>query len=353
MARRAPSRPARNTHDDDDADSGMSNFSDGGDDDGEEDEEEEDDGDDGEDRGDDHDDPEADDNDGEDDGDDDGEEDEGEEGEEEEEEDGEEEEEADPDDLEEIANSGRGSVPIARLNEVLEQNRKLTEALLLQAGGGQKPAARAEEAPTFDLKAKLKERNAKILEGDDDAATAIDLEIEEYRQKVATAEATKIATGRVTAAMAEQETSAAIARVQRDYPVLNDKTRAFDSDKLDEVVALRNVYMARGMSMGEAIAQAARRVCGKPASGKAGGNRERARDPEERTTRERRIQHQRARNQPGNLNKAGMSARQVADTLRRTENVSERQVRQMTEQEKRRERGDFDVGPRRGRRSGR
>lgn len=364
MAKRAPSRrPAAST--DDDAERGMTNFSDAG---GEEEDEEEDDDSEEEDedgdtdRGDDHDptdddeeDDEEEDEDGDEeddlDGEDGDEEDEDEEGEEDEEE-----EDADADALDDIANPG-GRIPLARLNQVLEQNRALTEMVLQLTGQGGKGATKdGDAAPAFDLKAKIKERNALLLEGKEDEASTIDLEIEEHRTRTAQTQAFQT----VQAGLQQQATNAAIAQVQKDYPVLNDKSRKFDQDTLDEVVALRNVYIARGEPMASAIAKAAKRICGRTSlsrdrDGERGERRGKKRDgerrnPEELTPRERRVQMMRARRQPGALHKAGASSRQMgAPGGGSGDNLSEREVRQMSDREKREARGDFDVN--RGKRS--
>ena len=87
------------------------------------------------------------------------------------------EEEDDTDDLDEETLrdiGGTGTVPLGRLNEVLEQNRQLTERLIALSGGNQPAAPETHAAPAFDLKAKIKERNAKLLEGDEDAAATLD-----------------------------------------------------------------------------------------------------------------------------------------------------------------------------------
>lgn len=162
----------------------------------------------------------------------------------------EEEDEIDPEILAEISGEGTTMVPVARLNQVLEENKKLK-------GGKQEADPEPEEIPVFDLKAKLKERNSKLLEGDEEAALAIDLEIEANRE----AAATQKAVNAIAQDQAQRTNAKAISEVQAKYPQLVEGDD-FDPDALAEVVALRNVYLNKGDNLKTALFKAAEKVLG-------------------------------------------------------------------------------------------
>lgn len=327
MARNRAPQGRQSFRDDDDADTELNISS--GDDDLEEEEEEGDDED--EDRGDDHEPTSNDDEDEDDDDLDDLDE---------------EEDEEDDDDLDEetlraIGNSD--TVPRARLNEVLEENRRLREAQANGGGGGGQP----EQQPAFDLKAKTKERNEKLLEGDIDGASAIDDEIAEYHADRASHSAVAAA----QQVILQERVNETIAEIQRKYPVLNDKKRdVFDRDTLDEVVALRNVYIGRGDRMDVALRKAAKRICGRGEREDSGGSGEdRRRAPaqsrNEMTLRQKKEAMRRARQSPPALGRNGTSGRPAGSAVGLSEDaiarMPESKFRAMTPREKAEARGDF------------
>lgn len=244
----------------------------------------------------------------------------------------------DEDSLRDIAGDGR--VPLSRLNEVLEQNRQLMN-LLAQRGGGE--ANRGEstvETPEFDLKAKQKERNEKLLEGDADAAAAIDDEIARHL----ISSASNAATAAAQRALEQAETTRTIADLQRRYPVLDDSpgNKKFDRDVLDAVVGLRTQYMARGMSMPEALRKAAKFVCG--GRGAAEGAESRGRAPRnERTLAQKREALRRARAQPPRVSGVGASGRTAVRGLSEEElaRMPDGKFKAIPERERRAARGDF------------
>lgn len=278
--------------------------------------------------------------------DDEGEEAEEEEGEEEgEEEEEEEEEEADDDALRQIAGDDQ-FVPRARFNEVLVQLRELERATSGSAPAAPAPAAPA--APAFDIKAKIRERNEKLLEGDTDAAAEIDDAIVEYQQQQATAAA--------TAAFQQQQqqerVAAAVAEVQQLYPVLNDKkAKSFDRDTLDEVVALRNVYIARGEDIASALRKAAKRICERGADDDDEPRRERPRNT--LTLAQKREAMRRAQRTPPRPSQHGASGRPAIDVSdldeRALAKMSSDKFARIDPRDKAKMRGDF-VEPTGGRR---
>ena len=242
--------------------------------------------------------------------------------------------------------SGNGTVPLARLNEVLEQNRQLTERVIALSGGGQPAAPAAAAAPAFDLKAKTKERNAKLLEGDEDAAAALDEEIAEHYQRQAAVTATTAA----REVIEQDRTNMAVAEVMRDYPQLNDANKkTFDAGALKEVVTLRNGYIQDGMSVADALRKAAKRLLGKSKvqADEEDDDEDRARgkvkDPNKRSVKQLRQKMRNAQRTPPSMRNAGGSGRPVGGdlTAEQLANMPESKFRRIDAKAKAKARGDF------------
>ena len=242
--------------------------------------------------------------------------------------------------------SGNGTVPLARLNEVLEQNRQLTERVIALSGGGQPAAPAAAAAPAFDLKAKTKERNAKLLEGDEDAAAALDEEIAEHYQRQAAVTATTAA----REVIEQDRTNMAVAEVMRDYPQLNDANKkTFDVGALKEVVTLRNGYIQDGMSVADALRKAAKRLLGKSKvqADEEDDDEDRARgkvkDPNKRSVKQLRQKMRNAQRTPPSMRNAGGSGRPVGGdlTAEQLANMPESKFRRIDAKAKAKARGDF------------
>lgn len=167
----------------------------------------------------------------------------------------------DPDVLDELAGGKSRTVPIGRLNEALEQNKQLL-AILQNLTPAERNAVAAAAAPAeaakpaFDLSAKLKERNSKLADGDEDGALALDLEIEEYRLDTATTRAQAHAIKAVTEANEANSVNAVIEKAFTEYPFLEE-----DTETLDEVMMYRDHYFRKGVTLSVALSQAVAKVC--------------------------------------------------------------------------------------------
>lgn len=277
--------------------------------------------------------------------------------EEEEEEEEEDEEELSAEDLEALANEGM--VPLARLNQVLDQNRQLNDQVIALLKGGVKAGGTGggDEPPPFDLKAKIAARTKALVDGDEEAANALDLEIEDYRQAVAEEKAAQ----RVAAALQAQATTNAVASVRKAFPALDPESRKFNEETLDIVRATANLFQSKGMTAAEAIIKAAKRVLGEPAGGgdgtkppksgkkaaKAAAARDaqqRARDGKDARTQQQRLKDlARSKRIPPRTAGGGVPNR---NSVRETDDddastVTEGRFRRMSDQEKREARGDF------------
>lgn len=259
----------------------------------------------------------------------------------------EEEEEDDDDDrladLERIAGGdGRGMVPYPRLAAVVEQNHQLTQALLESRAAGTKP--QKEEKPPVDIKALRKKHTEAILEGKDDEAAALAEQIDEAN--IAKAEERALARLREEQQQREQEAYTASMRRASDlvlskYPSLNDfETDPDAADDMERIIVERDLLIRRGVPGPKAMRQAADKVMG----GDEGGERRGSSPRDVRRRKERESLRERART-AGRIppKTGGNGTGQRNRSIREPDTFSERQVKSMSEQEKRKARGDFDV----------
>lgn len=242
-------------------------------------------------------------------------------------------------------------VPKARLDEVLQQNRQLLEALSAVASTGKTVAAApaAAEPDPFDLKGKLKAQNAALLEGDEDKALEIALEIEQYRLDEATRRAEANAVQKVEARTAKNEADTIIANAFEKFTFLNDQSEDFNADALDEVLIFRNHYISKGDSLPKALQKALDKVCPQyvegdeegedeqPGKGKAAAAATGKRDPN-KVIRNAKA----ARAQPPATGKAGTANRETIDTSKLDlENMDDDKYDALPEAVKARLRGDM------------
>lgn len=341
MARRTPQGSNRTI--DPEADDRELNISSGGGDDTDDEQDEDDEDSEDEDRGDDVDDADSDDDEDEDDDADDEEDDDADD--EDEQDDGDDEgededDELDPEDLRDIA--GTGTVPLARLNEVLDRVRQLEGQLAARGGAPAAGGGGGGEQPP-DLKALQKERNAKLLEGDEDAAAELDAQI---AQHIANS-AAQAAVNAVTTQTRQERMNAAVAEVISLYPALNERKRKFSQDTVDEVSALRDVYIKRGDAADVALRKAAKRICERPGrsvDGDEGEGRQR-RDPNRRTQAELSRAVRNARRTPPALSRNGSSGKPRDSAAGLSEEaiarMPESRFKAISAREKAEARGDF------------
>ena len=133
-------------------------------------------------------------------------------------------------------------------------------------------AAKQPEPPKVepvDVKALLKQRNNAILEGDDDKVAEIEAQLEAERtrkaEEAATAriraelEAERVKKAEEQAKAAEAELQAAAVEIVTKYPFLNSTSPDADKDAIDDVLALRQRNIDRGMSPAQALKKAVER----------------------------------------------------------------------------------------------
>jgi hypothetical protein len=275
------------------------------------------------------------------------------------------------DDYEAIARGGDSRRVDPRIKELIEQRDRavqvgveLTERIASLA----RPAAAAKDEPKpYDFKAKQREANKLLLDGDEEAAAAIQDEMNEERQKLADARAEERAGARVAAALEEDRAVTVIADGFIKFPFLDDTNDKVEHnpEALADVMMYRNRYMAEGLSKSAAIAKAINKVGpmyakveegeeeeededqggqsrrpGKPAAKpSAGGSkvdasiRERIR---QRTLANARME----KRQPPQLSRAGVATKDRINSKQDVETMTDEQFDKLTAEEKSNLRGD-------------
>jgi len=263
-----------------------------------------------------------------------------------------------------VAGDDVPTVPRARLNQVLAENQRMRDIIEQAAVNGgqrgeQRQVAAAPAAPTFDLKAKLKERADAILEGDTDKIVSLDEEIEEYRNTVVRQQGEQA--GRTAATQAYQAdrmdeiVNAAFSR----YPFLNDQNADFSKDALGDVLMYKERYMKEGDAPSAALKKAVNRVCPYYAEelygddqkprGKVNGKGKQQRqaddeaDPNARDPKKIQRNARAGNRVPPNLSRAGTSNRAGARDMgdRGAKDIPRGEYRDMPEEERKRLRGDY------------
>ncbi|THG87098.1 hypothetical protein E5198_00870 [Pseudomonas sp. A-1] len=241
---------------------------------------------------------------------------------------------------------GSRTVPHARFNEVNEQLKQeraarlqLEEELARARGAQQTQPSAAEQKPQekpteFDFKAARKQLREAIYEGDDAKAEQLEEEIErqtELRQtRIAEQRAQELLEQRTREQQQKaikNEVETAVAAAYASYPFLDAAGEQANQDAIDEVIALRDLYISRGKSPAQAIADAVAKVGPRYAEAPAA-------KPDGKATIEQNLE--RERRIPPTMPGVGERARKIDYA-----NLSEDEFERLPEAEKRKARGDF------------
>lgn len=182
-----------------------------------------------------------------------------------------------PETLAAIAGEERPNmVPHARFNEVNKEakaNRARVQELelaLARLEGRAEAAAPAKEEKKpaeFDYDEAEERYTSAILDGDNTKAKEIRGQIRARERADAVVEAEAAADRRYAAnrkqddlARATTERDLAIAKAYVDFPFLNAESAEANSDAIEEVLALTNLYTSKGKTIGEALTAAASKI---------------------------------------------------------------------------------------------
>lgn len=176
---------------------------------------------------------------------------------------------------------GSRTVPHGRFNEVNEQlkqeraERLRLEEELARARGSQQaqqpeqPEAteeqvqQAQDASDFDFDDAETRYSEAIYDGDMEQAKQIRAEIRVAERKAAEDAARAVLEqerSQMAQAQQQQELQATVSKAYEQYPFLNPDDTGMNQDAIDEVVALRDLYLKRGEAPADAIAKAVDKV---------------------------------------------------------------------------------------------
>lgn len=149
-----------------------------------------------------------------------------------------------------------------------EQRIRLEEQLkALQSQQAAAPAAPATPPPApVDTKALIKERNVALLEGDDDKVVEIEAKLETERVRQAEERAFARLRKEQEEASARAQTTElqqVAAEMVAAYPFLNSQSPDADAEAIEDVIAIRDRGIAKGLTPAEALRKAVERF--KPA----------------------------------------------------------------------------------------
>lgn len=170
-----------------------------------------------------------------------------------------------------IEDPNEPKVPLGRLNEALR--RIDTQAQLLAAKdeqlqllqlsqGATQPGAPAAPpaAPEFDMKAKIKERDALRWEGKEEEALDVEMQIMAEVQRRATADARSQIRNEDAADRVQQAFTATAAQLIQEFPSLDAKSPAANKAAIAEVVKQRDAQLQLGAEPAVALRRAVKLV---------------------------------------------------------------------------------------------
>lgn len=156
-----------------------------------------------------------------------------------------------------VIDTPNGFVKQSRFNYVYAEAKALKERLALLEGQQQPTNQQPDTVAPTDLKALRREATAALLEGDTDKHDELQDQIYDELQRRAEAQVETRLTQRAEAAAFK----AKVTELTEAFPVLNPETG--DPEAIELVVELRDSYIAKGMSMTEALEKAVRKIAPK------------------------------------------------------------------------------------------
>ena len=159
------------------------------------------------------------------------------------------------------------TVPHKRFNEVNEEAKELRRQLKELQEQSAKKAEPAKQTESYNFDAAEDAYNAAILDGDMTKAKQLRAEIRKNEAAEAEARADARAekkwqenTAKAEMARAEKEKDAALDEAYEAYPFLDHENEDANIDAIEEALALANLYVSKGKSIGEALRAATKKV---------------------------------------------------------------------------------------------
>lgn len=149
-------------------------------------------------------------------------------------------------------------VPKSRLDEVLAKQRKLQEQLDALTAEKQVPETPPEEpAPEpYDFDAKELEYQEHVLNGETDKAVALRKEIRAAEKADLEYEMGQKFNQQTTQNRQLDELQAVASKMEAEYPVFDQNSEVFNQEYTNEVIDLRDAFVAKGNAPAEALQKA-------------------------------------------------------------------------------------------------
>lgn len=148
-------------------------------------------------------------------------------------------------------------VPKARLDEVLARLEAMTSQQHAPAAPVEPAAPATPAEPAFNLAEKMREKLRAQWDGNEDRVIEIELEIEEYRQQVATDAAVSAVQRTNEAGAFNNAIVAAAQAVVADYPQLDNTRADYNAQAAAAFIAERDIQLNAGKSPAAAMSRAA------------------------------------------------------------------------------------------------
>ena len=226
------------------------------------------------------------------------------------------------------------------------KDAKIPKARFDEAVGKERDARLAAETRAATLEARLKEREASVgkvtkldemetavteleksyaklmLDGNEEGAAKVMKEIRLAERQIAKAEARADTAQEIQQVLEGERLTVAIAKLEADYPELNDKSEAYDDDLTELVLSKQQTLITReGLSPSQALTKAAADVMGRFATKVAEGAgvakkglSAAAQAVEDRTKAQIAKNLATAKNQPSSLKEVGMDSDKAGAT---------------------------------------
>lgn len=164
-------------------------------------------------------------------------------------------------------------IPKARFDEAVGKEREArvaaeTRAATLEAQLKEREQSVAKVAKLDDMEAgitELEKSYAKLmLDGNEEGAAKVMKDIRHAERQIARAEANAGAAEQIQQVLEGERLTVAIAKLEADYPELNEKSEAYDDDLTELVLSKQQTLITReGLSPSQALTKAAADVMGR------------------------------------------------------------------------------------------
>lgn len=181
------------------------------------------------------------------------------------------------------AGASGGMIPKARFNEVIgardkerdariraEERARIAEEQLQKATGKGQQQGEQQQQQVIDVKALRKQKLQALLDGDIEKAETLEEQIDDEIRRVARADAL----AEITANNTKSAFDEAVADAIEAYPFLDVKSKDKNDEAIEDVIALRDFHISKGVSPAEALLKAVNKVgprYEKPAANNNGG----------------------------------------------------------------------------------